>query len=234
MSTLYLIRHGQASFGAADYDVLSELGAKQSRALGRFWAERRLALDAVYRGPRRRHDGTTQHLMNAASEAGATPPAAEVIDGLDEYPAFELLKHWMPILTRDDPELASLLSRTGAESGAARLWEVFERVIGKWARGELSSGDLESFDQFTDRVTSALHEIMASEGRGRSVAVITSGGPIAIAVRLALAVPDERTLRLAWVLANASVTELRYRDTELTLVGFNRIDHLPPELITYR
>jgi hypothetical protein len=34
VGNLYLIRHGQASFGAADYDVLSPVGERQSLALG--------------------------------------------------------------------------------------------------------------------------------------------------------------------------------------------------------
>ena len=38
MGTLYLIRHGQASFGAADYYQLSELGARQCHALGQYFA----------------------------------------------------------------------------------------------------------------------------------------------------------------------------------------------------
>ena len=37
MGMLYLVRHGQASFGAADYDQLSELGARQCEALGRWF-----------------------------------------------------------------------------------------------------------------------------------------------------------------------------------------------------
>ncbi|EPM78754.1 hypothetical protein A249_34210, partial [Pseudomonas syringae pv. actinidiae ICMP 18804] len=34
MGSIYLIRHGQASFGADDYDVLSPVGIRQSRVLG--------------------------------------------------------------------------------------------------------------------------------------------------------------------------------------------------------
>ena len=40
MGTLYLVRHGQASFGAADYDNLSELGHRQAVRLGEYWRER--------------------------------------------------------------------------------------------------------------------------------------------------------------------------------------------------
>ena len=38
MPTLYLVRHGQASFGAANYDQLSPLGVQQCQQLGRYWA----------------------------------------------------------------------------------------------------------------------------------------------------------------------------------------------------
>ena len=34
MAELLVIRHGQASFGQDDYDVLSDLGHQQSRAVG--------------------------------------------------------------------------------------------------------------------------------------------------------------------------------------------------------
>ncbi|MDO8419608.1 MAG: histidine phosphatase family protein, partial [Rubrivivax sp.] len=56
MGTLYLVRHGQASFGAADYDQLSDLGARQCRALGRWFRERGVAFEGVLRGTLRRHE----------------------------------------------------------------------------------------------------------------------------------------------------------------------------------
>ena len=34
MGSIYLIRHGQASLGAANYDVLSPLGIRQSQLCG--------------------------------------------------------------------------------------------------------------------------------------------------------------------------------------------------------
>jgi broad specificity phosphatase PhoE len=43
MGTLYLVRHGQASFGADDYDQLSELGGAGVR-LGEHWRAQGQAL----------------------------------------------------------------------------------------------------------------------------------------------------------------------------------------------
>ena len=50
MGNLYLVRHGQASFGADDYDQLSELGQAQALRLGEYWRERGMKFDAIYTG----------------------------------------------------------------------------------------------------------------------------------------------------------------------------------------
>jgi broad specificity phosphatase PhoE len=38
MGQIYLVRHGQASFGSANYDQLSELGHEQARRTRNFTA----------------------------------------------------------------------------------------------------------------------------------------------------------------------------------------------------
>ncbi|HUH02673.1 MAG TPA: histidine phosphatase family protein [Kofleriaceae bacterium] len=232
MSSLFLIRHGQASFGAADYDVLSERGATQSRRLGAYLAGRAQHFDAIYVGPRVRQRDTAIHLRAAASEHGVAYPEPIHLDGLDEYPAFELLKYWMPILTREDPDLQAILAGAEGQTGYERA---FEHIIGKWVRGELDTGSLESFAQFIARVRDTLTHIMTEQGRGKQVAVVTSGGPISAAVRWTLGLADDTMLRLAWVIANASYSEFRYRADDLSLLSFNSTPHLHDEaLLTYR
>ncbi|MGN6110094.1 MAG: histidine phosphatase family protein, partial [Kofleriaceae bacterium] len=108
MGILYLIRHGQASYGQADYDRLSTLGEAQARAIGQFLATARL--DALYAGPLHRQQQTAQHAAAAAADAGATLPAAITLPELAEYPAFEMLKHLMPRLIAEDPRFAALES----------------------------------------------------------------------------------------------------------------------------
>ena len=60
MGTLYLVRHGQASFGADNYDQLSPLGWQQSRRLGQYFKERGYQFEAVITGTLQRHDETWQ------------------------------------------------------------------------------------------------------------------------------------------------------------------------------
>jgi broad specificity phosphatase PhoE len=209
LSSLLLIRHGQASFGAEDYDVLSARGVAQSRALGRHLAAGGGRIDAVYTGPRRRHLDTARHLREAAGEAGAPLPEPIEIAELDELPAIELLRR--SVAERADPMA----------------------VIRAWAGGELEAGELESFAEFTARVARGLDAIMRGEGRGRRVLVVTSGGPVAVAVRGCLELGAPATLRIALALANASTTEIKWRGAETTLFGYNHVHYLPRELLTY-
>ena len=91
MGTLRLVRHGQASYGAANYDVLSPLGVRQAEAVGAAWAARRAPVSAIYVGPMQRQFDTARHLRAAAAAVGHSLPEPVVLPGLAEYSAFELL-----------------------------------------------------------------------------------------------------------------------------------------------
>ena len=55
MGVVLLVRHGQASFGAADYDNLSPTGHEQSRVLGAALAARGISADVVVAGEMKRY-----------------------------------------------------------------------------------------------------------------------------------------------------------------------------------
>jgi len=87
MAELVLVRHGQASFGADDYDKLSELGWRQSRWLGEYFAERGAAFDLVVRGSLRRHAET----LAGISEGLGRTLGGDEDSRLDEYDSHALL-----------------------------------------------------------------------------------------------------------------------------------------------
>jgi broad specificity phosphatase PhoE len=216
VSTLYVIRHGQASFGAVDYDNLTDLGREQSLALGK-WLQR-LEIDAVYTGPRRRHRDTTRLMCEAY---GAIPESIEVA-GLDEYPAEVIMRR--ALAGGDVP----------AEPGTFQA--AFEKIMHGWVRGDHDHHpDVEPFRTFAARVADALRRIMADTGRGKTIVAVTSAGPMSIALQMTLEVGDAVALRTSWVVANTAITEIKFRDDEVTLVAFNGTPHLPERrLITYR
>src|SRR6476661_4944942 len=85
-STIYLVRHGQASATSRDYDVLSELGVQQSQRLGAYLAGEQRVIEVLVSGPRKRQIDTALHLCQAAHAAGVVYPAPLIVDELDEMP----------------------------------------------------------------------------------------------------------------------------------------------------
>jgi broad specificity phosphatase PhoE len=213
VSDLLLIRHSQASFGAADYDVLSELGIQQSQLLGKYLASTRTKLDAVYTGPRKRQIETAKLMMDAAREGGGSVPEdVTTVEELDEYP-------WEVVFRQGD------MTTPGG----------FADSLGRWARGEIESIGSTSYKAFVTRVREGLVRIMTFQGRGRTVAAVTSAGPITMSLQYALELRDTVALKLAWNIANSSITRFKYREGELSLVSYNSTPHLTwPEMVTRR
>lgn len=242
MSTLYLIRHGQASYGVANYDVLSTLGVRQARAVGTALAHvHHPELDAIYTGPLRRQRDTADHACAAAADAGRALPAPVIVDDLSEYPAFELLRTWIPRLVEEDPAFAGLAGDAAEQPSSIELLDrAFEHIIGRWATGEIDDNAIESFAAFGERVQRAIERVIRDHAGGR-VAAVTSGGVIAVAMRLALAFDERRTMALGRLIRNASVSEFvwrsrgfAWRPDDFSVVGFNHIHHLDHAEITFR
>lgn len=236
MSTLYLIRHGQASYGGGDYDVLSPLGVQQARAL----AKHLPPVDALYAGPLKRQRDTAEHLRAAAADAGRELPAPTIVDELSEYPAFELLNKFLPRLIADDPAFAALAGGAPGADMVSLLDRAFQRIIGRWATGELIDEGVESFAGFGARVQRAIERVTERHPGGR-VAAVTSGGVIAVAMKLALALEERRTMALGRMIRNASVSEFiwrsrgfAWRPDDFSVVSFNHVHHLGEEEITFR
>jgi broad specificity phosphatase PhoE len=239
VSTLLVIRHGQASFGAADYDNLTPLGIEQATRLGLSLARAGLRVDAVVAGPRRRQLDTARHFLNAGRAAGADWPDLERVEGLDEYPAEAVVRASLPaLLASADPEAREVFGGDplAVPTDARRFQRLFERIMRRWVAGELADviGDTESFQDFAARVRAALDDLMVRTGRKKTVAVFTSAGPTAVAAQMALEYSDAMALKMSWVVANTGLCDIKFRDTEMTLVAFNGLAHLEPRHVTYR
>jgi broad specificity phosphatase PhoE len=238
VGTLFLIRHGQASYGSADYDRLSSMGETQARALGERLDVAGLAgLDAIHSGPMTRQRDTLRVARESAARAGHAIGDGDVIGELAEYPAFELLRAAMPKLIAEEPSLAPI--RDGA-GDPALIDRAFWLLITRWSRDELHADGVERITEFTDRVRRGIEAIIARHPGGRA-AVVTSGGPIGIAILLALGITGERAIAIGRQIRNASVSEFRYRSRgfawrpdDFSLVAFNHVAHLSPDLHTFR
>lgn len=216
MGHIYLIRHGQASFGADDYDQLSSLGHQQSERLGQYLAERSsrmgLTWDAVLTGSLRRHEQTWSALAKGAGWAHEPT----VWPGLNEYDSTALLRA-LPL----DRELEDPHTPTGYK----QHFRLLRDALTQWMAGTISPQGMPSYQAFADGITGALTHIRQHHPQG-NVLVVSSGGPIATLVGHVLRTPPETTIELNMQLRNTSLTELMATAHHARLVSFNTLPHL--------
>ena len=239
MSTLTLVRHGQASMFDDDYDRLSPLGEEQSRRLGRFWAERKIAFDEIYSGPQKRQLHTAEIVGECYSQAGLKFPEIVVIDEMREYDGDGIIKGLLPQLVAGDDRVRRLAEEYERSSEGADRYRSFQRmfeaVTSLWVQGKVTSSDVEPFESFHSRVRRGLELITSGEGSGRRVAAFTSGGPTSVAVQIAARAPEAMAMELNWRVRNSSLTEIVFSRGRFTLDVFNTLPHLDdPAMWTYR
>ena len=88
MAQLYLVRHGQACFGADNYDQLSPLVYQQARWLGEYFAQRNIYFDRIICGDMVRQRQTVESIINAGEQSAAI----ETHSGFNEFDFTTLLK----------------------------------------------------------------------------------------------------------------------------------------------
>ena len=216
MAELYLVRHGQASLGSGDYDRLTETGARQSRWLGEYYAERGLAFDAVFTGSQRRHAETLEALVEALP--GTPTPSA--LAGLNEYDFGALIR-----ATTGAPSLQEAIERS-PEGDRRSIYALLRGALEAWAAGRIDDAVPESWAAFGQRVGSALEELSAATGRGRRVLVVCSGGPISRLLGLALELADRTTIGLNLQMQNSAFAHLYHDGETFQLASFNSLPHL--------
>ncbi|MDX1589129.1 MAG: histidine phosphatase family protein [Oleiphilaceae bacterium] len=231
MATLHLIRHGQASFGAADYDQLSDTGYRQGRVLGA-WLAATQTPGAVYTGTLKRHRQTL-----AAMEEGADSSWESIrgeLAGLNEFDHLAVLHAWNPAWS-DRHAMARDLAETGEPRKAFQ--KAFVAAVERWVSGRNEADYAETWKGFQERVWAAIETIMSEASGAGDIYAVTSGGPISVVAQRLLALDDRKALGLNTVLANTSVSRMLFSGRRHSLAVFNNFSHLEaqdPALVTYR
>ncbi|MBW0148926.1 histidine phosphatase family protein [Marinobacter arenosus] len=229
MATVYLIRHGQASFGKANYDQLSKTGWEQGRALGR-WLAGKVAPDAIFGGDLERHRETVEAI---ATGFGSALPDMQVVPGFNEFDHNEVVTRFRPAWS----DRAVMARDLQAFPKPARAFqEAFVQAVRRWASGEHDHEYDETWPAFKARVLQAFDD-MIEFADGGDVLVATSGGPISVICQHLLGLDDPRALALNEVIANTSVSRVLYSGPRRSLSVFNNYSHLEaedPALVTFR
>ncbi len=210
MGTLYLVRHGQASFGAADYDQLSALGVQQSVRLGEYFRKKGLIFDHVLTGTLRRHLQT----WDGIREGAQCDPQALPWPGLNEFDSAAVIAtvHPHPLERPDSPEQYR------------HHFRLLRDGLTQWMNGVVSPQGMPSYADFRLGVTSALDHVRKHcEG---TVLLVSSGGPIATAVSHVLGTTPETSIELNMRIRNSAVTEFSFSKKRHSLLTFNTLTHL--------
>jgi len=213
MGAIYLVRHGQASWGAANYDELSARGEEQARQLGYAWEATGWLPTTAASGSMQRHHQTA---LNALAAAGQND-GYDVDHGWDEFDHEAVMEAQMPGFQSQDPRA---------------FQDAFVEATERWAAGG-SDGDHESFTDFAERVLGAFDRLADTAGKGETSVVFTSGGPIAI-VAAHLLGDGKLWSTLNSVIINTGVTKIVSGRSGRTLLSFNEHGHLPADQVTFR
>ena len=219
MAVLYLVRHAQASFGAENYDQLSENGIKQSAYLPVHFKGVGMAdIDTVYTGSMQRHKQTLEHSFPQAT--------AHELPGLNEFDHEDVLRAHRPEIF--DKKNILRMQASGADVKTFIRTE-FQRALLKWVQQEEGSTFKEPFQDFKKRCISTLYELMdkARKENKKEIVAVTSGGFISLIMTHILEMPEQKFSDLNLIIANTSVTSLLFKEEKISLAYFNNYRHLP-------
>ncbi|MEU3275053.1 histidine phosphatase family protein [Saccharomonospora sp. NPDC006951] len=221
MGAICLVRHGQASFGAADYDVLSETGERQARVVGEELRRRGVTVAHAVSGTLSRQVATAVTPL-----AGFAPDATLRRDA-----------RW------NEYDFADVAAAHGDGDPAQNALDprayqaLLDAALAEWVRAGEHGGAKETWPAFVARVTSALDDLVAGLRKGEQAVVFTSGGVIATVCGLLTGDAARGLLGLNRVAVNTGITKIVTGRSGTTLLSFNEHGHIDAAasgLLSYR
>lgn len=203
MPVIHLVRHGQASFGTGNYDVLSPLGREQAAAAGRELARRGARRPGIVSGALERQRGTAEII---AGELGVPESGLRIDERWNEFDAHALV----------DERLGGVGASGGLSSQEFQV--ELDAQMQAWIDGQSAS-----WTAFSGGALDALTDLVEQTPKGSDAIVATSAGVTAAVVGQLLGLDARGVIALNRVSVNASITTVIAGSTGLSLLTFN--DH---------
>jgi broad specificity phosphatase PhoE len=216
MQKIYFIRHGQASFGAQNYDQLSSLGLKQAAVLGQYIAALCAGDVGLISGSMHRHQQTAQ----IALAQHASSPVVVSDPQWNEFDHQQVFARYNP----DFANPARLLQEMQAHPHPAqRLEQIFSAALQRWMDPAYAQDYSENGQLFQQRVRAALSGLIdqMQQKQQQQAVVFSSAGVISAVCAQVLQLPAEKMAELMFVVANCSVSAIQVIDQQLHLQVFN-------------
>jgi broad specificity phosphatase PhoE len=234
VSTLTLVRHGQAHPFQKEKAALTAIGEAQAATLAQFWLAHGIQFDEVYSGTLPRQARTEEVIGESFRAAGRLWPAPVRDAAWNEYDAPGVLQYFIPGDVRLRVMADEFEKARGTPDENRRFQRMFEAAMSHWLDETTQTDGVESWPVFRSRVSAAIQRLMAGP-QSRRIAVFSSGGPIGLTVQCSLRAPARSFLDVNWRVRNTSITEFVFDRSRLTLDSFNAIPHLDDvSLRTYR
>lgn len=232
MASIYLVRHGQASFNKLNYDQLSKLGHDQAELIGKALTKRGIEAGKVVHGRMQRHIETMQGAQKHWHSFGNLIE----MPNLNEFDSDEIIAKAFPKFSNKAALGAWLITQKNTRKA---FQELFVAAIERWVSSKHDADYTESWCAFNGRVKQGLADLV-HQANGKDTVVFTSGGPISVIAQHCLDLSIEKTFELNWTLINGGISQLLYssKDPErISLASFNEQQHLSlksNKFITYR
>jgi broad specificity phosphatase PhoE len=191
---IIFVRHGQAQFGQANYDKLSEVGHEQAVALGKALFEQGITIDHWVRGDMVRHTetlrGISQGMRTQVSHQIVTPD-------LNEYDFTGQL----------NARFVGSKAPAGLHTDRKTHFRALRETLALWQNDKILNPP-ESWAAFETRLKRAQQTIFGLEGD--TILVVSSGGAISKIVANALGVSHAKQVDLQLQIKNASMSTFIY------------------------
>ena len=232
MSILHLVRHGQASFGADDYDNLSPTGIQQSIELGKALAKQQSIFDYVIVGPHRRHMQTFEGIKEGYASTNLPVPVMN--DDFAENQLMEIAEYFIPQILNTTKTTKEIFNECEPAERHDKFLELFHIVAQKWMNEELdlSKPGFEGFSVFRSRITNALKSMQKNLLDKSDIMIVTSGGAISGVYADVIECSHEEIQKLNFGIKNVSISEFSMTSERFTLKAFNS-SLIPEELETF-
>jgi broad specificity phosphatase PhoE len=234
MSTLYLVRHGQASFGKEDYDQLSELGYQQAKITGEYLAK--ITAPSIFvSGSLKRQKQTLQEIKKGFSDQINQTAKSLELDAFNEFDHRNILEVVHPKLKETHADM--LASVTTCEIALKEFLQLYKAAIYRWVKNE---GDFkENFSIFTHRIETGLKSLMSllNAKQGQDIILVSSAGPISSCMQFGTDMSAENAFSLCDVMVNTAISSLKFdEDLSPVMSYFNNFQHLvnAESEVTYR
>lgn len=222
MAEVFLIRHGQASFGQLNYDALSDLGHKQTKICGGYLFEHVFKPDDKIQfvsGALTRQRETMENILSNNSHRYDY----SVMDNFNEFDHDNVLE----VAFKHYGSREAFMQEVAKQPDPKKYFhKLYVKAVDQWMNNPDDTSYNERFSEFNNRVETGFKQLLAACESGGKIVLTSSAGPISLCLQQSLGLNGQSAFALNDVMSNASITRLIFNENKISLSYFNASQYL--------